>query len=209
MRAHIKRSARQVCCLVFTLALCLAAGCADHGRQNDILRQQLIDKEKQTTDLQQAVVELRNANGECRQQVATLQGLTPEQRREAVPDIEEVVIVSRSGIYDAETPGKTPRLIVYFRPMDDTGDAIKSPGSAHIELWDLGRSPSEALLEKWDVSAVELKKTWAGSLLSNFYRLEFPVPAEYASSKELTVKLTFTDYFTGKSFTPQQPIKSR
>jgi hypothetical protein len=185
------------------------AGCTDYSSQNDALRAQLIEKDKLTASLQKNVNSLTDENAQCQRQVVTLQALTPEQRQEGIPTVMEVSIVKRSGIYDTATPGREPRLIIYFRPLDDAGDAIKAPGAVHIELWDLDARPEQAMLAKWDIPAAELKKDWSGSLLADFYRVSFTVPEDYGQRKNLTVKLTFTDYFTGHTFSGQLPITSK
>jgi hypothetical protein len=210
MKALIKlamgRLGRQLFCFAFSWIILVTAGCADYSRQNDILRSQLQDKEKQNATLKETLSAQRDENALCRQQVVNLQGLTPQQRTEAVSTIKDVAIDKRSGIYYAETPGKETRLLIYLRPIDGEGDAIKAPGAVHIELWDLGAAPPQALLAKWDITPLELRKTWSTSLLSNFYRLSFPVPADYA---DLTAKVVFTDYFTGKSYSMQHPLASK
>jgi hypothetical protein len=209
MKARIKRSRPQLWFALVILCVMFAGGCSDLSSQNDALRAQLIENEKQAAKLQKSIAELKKSGEECRQQTLNLQGLSEEQKKAGVPDILDVVITGQTGIYDAETPDREPRLMVYFKPIDDAGDAVKAGGAVHIELWDLGQAPEKAKLEAWDVSSGELKKTWSGSLLSSFYRLEFKVPKDYSTRKDLTVKLTFTDYFTGKSFSRQLAIKSR
>ncbi|HSV27219.1 MAG TPA: hypothetical protein VLH60_04930 [Sedimentisphaerales bacterium] len=200
---HHARSCAVLLCALF------AGGCADYSRQNDALRAKLMARDKEAAAMRRTVAELTAAGEECRQQVATLQGLSEEQRRAGVPEILDVIIVRRTGIYDAEKAGEAVRLMVYFRPIDDVGDAVKAAGHARVGLWDLSAEPAKARLAEWDISFTELKRMWSGSMLSNFYRLELPVPQDYAARKDLTVKLTFTDYFTGRTFSRQLAIKSR
>jgi len=185
-----------------------SSGCADYSHQNDSLRSQVIEKDKQAASLRKEIAELKKSGEVCLSQVETLQGLTPEQRKAGIPHIMDLILVSRTGIYPAETDERQTRLLVYFKPIDDTGDAVKVAGAVRVELWELGDKPAEALLQSWDITADQLKTMWSGSLLANFYRLEFPVPAEYVNKHNLTLKLTFTDYFTGKTFRPQMAIKS-
>ena len=213
MKALVKlargRLGRQLLYFVFVCGSLVTAGCSDYSGQNDLLRSQLQEKDKQNTTLREALSTQRDENIQCQQQVTNLQNLTPQQKAEVISTVTDVTIVNRSGIYDAQTPGKEPHLLIYLRPLDDTGDAVKAPGAVHVELWDLGAAPPQALLAKWDVAPLELKKDWSWSLLSNFYRLSFPVPADYATRKDLTVKVVFTDYFTGKSYSMQHPIASK
>jgi hypothetical protein len=213
MKALVKlafdRLGRHLFYLTVAGVILVITGCSDYSGQNDLLRSQLQEKDKQNTTLRETLSTVREENAQCQQQVVNLQNLTPQQRAEAISTVTEVSIVARSGIYDAKTPGKEPRLLIYFRPLDDTGDTIKAPGAVHIELWDLGAAAPQALLAKWDITPLELKKCWSSSLLSNFYRLSFPVPTDYAARKELTAKVVFTDHFTGKSYSMQNPITSK
>jgi hypothetical protein len=213
MKALIKLAfghlGRQLFYFVFAWGILVTAGCSNYSGQNDVLRSQLQEKDKQNVALRETLSTLRDENAQCQQQVVNLQNLTPKQKAEAISTVTDVTIDKRSGIYDAQTTGKEPRLLIYVRPLDAEGDAIKAPGAVHIELWDLGAAPPQALLAKWDTTPLELKKKWSSSLLSNFYRLSFTVPADYAARKELTAKVVFTDYFTGKSYSMQNPITSK
>ncbi|GAH67953.1 unnamed protein product, partial [marine sediment metagenome] len=56
----------------------------------------------------------------------------------------------------------------------------------------------------------ELKKLWFATLITINYRLTFDVADKITGDEEaLTVKVTFTDYLTGKVFTEQKVIKPR
>lgn len=193
----MKACARRSWWLLAAMVAAVTAGCSDYSRQYDQASSKLSAKEKEAAAMQAEMAALKAENQRCSQQVTTLQGLTPEQKKDAVPSIVELNIIKRSGIYRNESGDRETRLIVYFRPVDDTGDAVKAGGAAHLELWDLGQDPAKSLLAKWDVPAAELKKSWSGSLLADFYRLTFTVPDDYATRQNLTLKVSFTDYLTG------------
>jgi hypothetical protein len=184
-------------------------GCTSYSKQYDEASEKLVQTQKQNEALQKTIKDLQETNAQCQQQVVTLSGMTAEQRKEAIPTVTEVKITKRSGIYPRETESRKTHLLIYFRPIDDTGDAVKAPGTVHVELWDLGEQPAQAMLAKWDVSANELKKSWSGSLLADFYRLAFDVPDDYMNRKNLTVKLTFTDHLTGRVFAQQMAVSGR
>jgi hypothetical protein len=194
-------------CITIVAAAILLAGCSDYSKAYDEASSKLVEAQKQNQALQKNVDQLKEANLQCQQQVMSLQGLTPEQRKEAVPSIVEIKVDKRSGIYPSNKD-KT-ELVIYVRPIDDTGDAIKAAGPIHVELWDLGSVPADALLNKWDVPALQIKDKWSGALLAGFYRLAFEVPKDYATRKNLTLKVTFTDLLTGRSFTSQTPVAGR
>ena len=78
-----------------------------------------------------------------------------------------------------------------------------------VQLWDLDKTNGEALVGKWKVEPSELKKLWFASMVTINYRLTFEVADIIESLKEtLTVKVTFTDYMTGKIFKEQKAIKA-
>jgi hypothetical protein len=81
-------------------------------------------------------------------------------------------------------------------------------GSVDVQLWDLNKKGSEALLGQWQVKRSELKKLWFATLITINYRLTFDVGDKVEKFDEpLTVKVTFTDYLTGKVFKEQKVIK--
>ena len=54
-----------------------------------------------------------------------------------------------------------------------------------------------------------LKMKWASTVMTNYFRLRFDVIEllKDADAEELTVKVTFTDYITGKVLRKQAVIK--
>jgi len=78
-----------------------------------------------------------------------------------------------------------------------------------VQLWDLNKTNGQALLGQWKVEPDELKKLWFATLVTINYRLTFDVTDIVESLEEqLTVKVTFTDYMTGKVFKEQKVIKA-
>lgn len=181
------------------------AGCASDSR--NLPWDQLTLKSKETTQLKLQVKQLESENADLRGQVASLASLDREIRAESLSGLKKIEIGRRSGLYDRDGDGRKEKLIVYIKPYDTQLDAVKIAGSVSVELWDLGLNPAEALLGKWQVGPDELKKLWAATMMTNYYRLTFDVgnilgPEE----RELTVKATFTDYLTGKILQEQHVI---
>ena len=118
-----------------------------------------------------------------------------------------IKIGRRSGLFDRDNDGKKEKLIVYVKTIDEAGDAVKAAGEVVVQLWDLNAEEGEALLGKWEIGPAELKRMWAGTVMTNYYRLEFDVSELVkAEQQELTVKVRFTDYVTGKVFGEQKVI---
>jgi hypothetical protein len=92
--------------------------------------------------------------------------------------------------------------------MDDTGDPIKAAGAMEVQLWDLNKPSGDALLGKWSVEPSELKKLWFDSIGLTGYRFKYNVGTMVGKAgTELTVKVSFTDYLSGRVFTEQKAIK--
>ena len=85
---------------------------------------------------------------------------------------------------------------------------IKAAADIEVELWDLSKTDGSALLAKWPpVKPDELKKLWFDSMLKVNYRLTFDITDKVKSVDEpLTVKVTYTDYLSGKVFKKQKVI---
>ena len=116
--------------------------------------------------------------------------------------------VERAMRYDKDEDGKKEKLIVYIQPIDKQGDIIKVLGSVDVELWDLNKDAGQAKLGRWHVGLDELKKNWFTTLIGGNYRLMFDITDKVTDFTEpLTVKVTFTDYLTGRVFKEQRVIK--
>ncbi len=90
-------------------------------------------------------------------------------------------------------------LKVYVQPIDSAGDKIKAPGSVRVQLWDLNADADSAPLKEWQVGPEELKQMWVDTLLTHYYRLSFDVSdMPGGRDRELKLKVSFTDYVTGK-----------
>jgi hypothetical protein len=157
--------------------------------------------------LQQQIEQTKSENEQLKTQVQYLFGLKPETRLENLYTLKGIKITGYTGFYDRNNDGKKESLIVYVQPIDQQGDAIKIGGTVDVQLWDLNNKESEALLAEWHIPPEELKTLWIGSLLTYNYRLVFDVAEKIEGIKDpLTVKVTFTDYLTGKVFTEQKVV---
>ena len=110
----------------------------------------------------------------------------------------------RTGFVDGNKDGKKEKLLVYIKPYDATGDAIKSAGSVDVQLWNLEERPEKAMIGQWAISPEELSQMWINSFITGYYRVSLDVNSpELEKDKGYTVKVTFTEYITGKVFEQQ------
>ncbi len=192
--------------VVAALAVCaFALGC-DRGMDKSLFSQiKLLSEEK--TELKLQVEKLQGANEELTQRVQTLSALGPEVRLEVLGRLESIGISTRSGLYDKDKDGTKETLIVYVRTIDDAGDAIKAVGSVEVQLWDL-QAKDNAHLAQWQIKPEELKRLWSSTVMTSYFRLTFDVSKLLPDNKkELTVKVTFTDYITGNILRKQRVIQ--
>ena len=146
---------------------------------------------------------------ESREQIQVLSGLEPEVRLENVYDLQGVKLTRFTNLYDKDNDSKKEKLIVYLKPEDEEGDAVKASGAVDVELWDLARGEGKALVGKWHVDAQSLRQQWLTTMVAANYRLLFDVGGMVEGDEELVVKVVFTDYLSGKVFREQMVIKPR
>ena len=160
------------------------------------------------TELTLEAERLRQENALLAGQVSTLSGIEAGARAAVVP--QTVRIGRHSGLYDKTNDGSEDSLVVYVEPVDANQDVIKAAGSVQVELWNLGVGPENARLAAWEVGAEALKGQWGRGLLGAYYRLTFPLEGVVLGDRtELTVRVRFIDYLTGKTLTDQHVITRR
>lgn len=193
--------------LIPALALVPAGGCrnGDTGRPQ---WEQVRELQTERTELRLQVEELQAQNEQLAQQVDALAALQREVRLEALYTVKAIELSRRTGLFDKDNDGTKESLIVYLRIIDEAGDAVKNTGEVEVQLWDLNAPEAEALLGKWQVTPDELTRLWASTIMTSYYRLTFNVAdINPAGRGELTVRVTFTDYLTGKVLRQQTVIK--
>ncbi|MBN1124642.1 MAG: hypothetical protein JXA82_06520 [Sedimentisphaerales bacterium] len=188
------------------MSLLLVSGC-NQGNMENALWGRVDDMGKQRNDLEYRITELEKENQDLQARVESLSAISPDKRVDVFAGLKEVELVDRTGFYDKDEDDVLESLIVYLKPIDTTGDVVKLPGKVEVQLWDLNADTGGALLGEWTVEPADLKNQWSGTFMTYYYRLTFPVADRIKDrSKELTVKVVFTDYVTGRTFRMQQAI---
>ena len=191
------------CLLVF------AAGCETAGSKTslaDRFNSLRLEKTELTRQLERSETE----NKQLKKQLQVLSDL-PSDKLENLYQLQTVKIHRYTNLYDKDKDGKKEKLIVYIQPIDEEGDIVKATGAVDVQLWNLNSPQAdEALLGAWHIKPDELKKLWFATIITINYRLTFDVAEKIAGLEEpLTLKVTFTDYLSGKVFKEQKVIKPR
>jgi hypothetical protein len=191
------------------LALVFAAGCENTNAPGKAtLSKQVEQLSKEKAELASRLEQSQAENEGLKKQMEVLAGLPGDKKAEAIYRLKAVKIGRYTNLYDEDKNGTKETLIVYVQPVDETGDTIKAAGAVEVQLWDLNKPSAEALLNKWSIGPEELKKLWFDSIFLTGYRLKYDVSSEVKNfNKPLTVKVAFTDYLSGRTFTEQKTIK--
>ena len=193
---------------VFVVAvLAVSAGCesptTDASEQITTLRHEKME-------LQHRLEETQSRYERAQRQIEVLSGLDADVRLENLYDLQQVKVTKYTNVYDKDKDGTHETLIVYLQPVDAEDDLVKASGTVDVELWDLDKPNGRAMLGRWHVAPAELKEMWFATIVTTNYRLTFDVSAIIDTYKRpLTVRVTFTDYLSGRVFKEQRVIKPR
>ncbi|MBN1456482.1 MAG: hypothetical protein JW912_01365 [Sedimentisphaerales bacterium] len=193
---------------LFFIFMCMlfGSGCEENTKKKLWSQIKTLDMEK--TELERQIKQLEGEKESLLRQIAKLTELGPEARLWAYPKIERVHVRNRTGLFDKDKDGTKETLIVYVQPFDVSGDPFKAAGSIEVELWDLNSEPDGALLKKWVLDPEDMQDLWAGTIMTNYYRLKFDVADILATHKEdLTINVIFFDFISGKVFRQQVVVE--
>lgn len=195
-----------LCILLSAFCLCVISGC-QNANNGPLLAEQVVQLTEEKSQLARQVEQNKSENEQLKKRVKVLTSLPEEVKLENLSQLKAIKIGGYTDLYDKNEDSKFETLIVHIQPIDEEGDKIKAAGAVDVQLWDLNKTDGQALLGQWHVEPDELRKHWVTFLVIN-YRLTFDVADKIEDFTEpLTVKVTFTDYLTGRVFKEQKVIK--
>ena len=107
---------------------------------------------------------------------------------------------------DPKSPGEDG-LKVYVVPTDGQGQPLKAAGSFVVEAFDLSNGDSPRIA-RWEFSLDQAAKNWFGQAMLYTYVLPAPwSPQQRPANPDVTIRVTFTDALTGRTFTDQKVVK--
>jgi hypothetical protein len=197
------------CILSSVFCILLLAGC---DKKAELQTEKQAKPVLSQPDFKKENLKIKAENEQLKSQLETLMGIDKPARISAVSVIGAIELTGRSGIYKKEIKDSNETkdvLIIYLKTIDDMGDVVKAPGAVKVELWNLNNKPADALIGSWQIEPEKLKKSWSGSLMTNYYKLTFDAPPSPTGKKKqaLTLKVEFTDYMSGKILKAQRVVK--
>lgn len=174
----------------------------------DRLNQTWLDTQRTNRDLTRRNQELEETIGHQNDQIAELQKLG-DKRLDKLFYVADLELGRRCGGVDKDNKPGDEGVIVYFQPVDRDGHVIKAAGEATVQLYDLANPPAQNLIGEYHWSVDELGSTWAGGFLgSSQFSLLCPCAGPPAH-EQITIRATFVDYLTGKTFTATKTVPVR
>ena len=204
------QSAAPGCCtlaigatVISAVLLSLSGGCFDPSGQGTSASGQVPVLRQRIGQLERDLVTLAEENNTLNHQVDELLRLGTN-RLELLNAPVRIEIERMSGGYDDDNVVGDDGVVVYVRPFDSVGDVIKATGDIEIQLWDLSGTPDEVLVGQYVLDAEHALGHWYGKLMTDHYTIKCPWRSEPPRHTEITIRVLFTDYVTGKVLTDQR-----
>lgn len=184
------------------LLLMLPQGCGaptvDFESEATRLRDVIEEKDRQIAAQQAALAE-------ANRRLQSARALSDEQLAKIFHP-EKLVIDALSGGYDADAIPGHDGVVVYLKPVDRDGDALKVAGDIRIELFDLSREPDAARIGVYEFPVDQARELWFGKLLTYHYTLNCAWQQGPPASPDVTIRATFVDYLTQRVITAQRVV---
>jgi len=139
-------------------------------------------------------------------QIRMLQALGPKRMKMLFPVV-RIELGRYSGGVDLDNKPGDDGIRVYLRPIDADGSVIKAAGDVKIQLFDLAAKPKQNLIGAYEWKVDKIGGHWASGFLSYHYSLTCPWKSAPPKHNEITIRLEFTDYLTGRTFSAQKIVK--
>lgn len=186
----------------------LLSGCEDLQRNRQIEIERQRDGAQARVEKLTQQVETLSAQAEAqRKQIETLQSLGPK-RMDRLFTVESIDLGRHSGGVDLDRKPGQDAVKVFLQPRDKGGHVLKAAGDVKIQLFDLAQPKDKTLFAEYTFPVKNIGESWAGGLLSNQYSFECRFPGDQPPAHpEINIRVEFTDYLTGKTFTAQKLVK--
>ena len=188
------------------LAAALLSGCVSQSQYAQARDDAQASKEEarkalEARDGMQAVVI------DQQKQIRTLQALG-ERRLDLLYRVDHIDLGNYTGGIAQDGQNVDYAVKVYLQPIDADGSVLKASGTVTVQLFDLAADPQKNLIAQYYWPVDQLSKQWASGFLAYHYSFLCPFVSP-PQHPDVTVRVEFTDYLTGKTFSAQKLVKVR
>jgi hypothetical protein len=189
-------------------ALACAQGCGVDRKAYQQLqdRQQTLQDElsKATTQRDEALAALAGKD----RQIAVLQSLGAQRRLDVLYTVQRIQLGNFTGGVNTDSVPGDDAVKVYIEPIDQYGSVVKTPGQLTVELYDLAAPADQNRLGIVQLGVEAVGRAWFGGFGAYHFSVVCPFTTR-PDHDEITVRVEFIDYLTGKTFTAQKVVKVR
>ncbi len=186
--------------LVLPTAAMILAGCAAESKPSADLMSRNSRLESELRQAQVTISEQQGAIEDLQDQADTLSELGPGGRLEMLFQVEKISLGRYTGGTKLDDEPGDDGVRVYLTPQDADGRTVTAAGSVKIDVFDLAVK-DEPLLMTYSFDVAQAKEHWQSGALANHYNLACPWKEDPLAGDEVTIRVTFTDYLTGKTLT--------
>lgn len=192
--------------VVVMVAIAICSGCGKPNVASIVVR-------KENQELRSKIAELERREQAHLAQIRALQSnattvpTLPNERLDTLFTTHGIRFGRLTGGADLDTssPGDEG-LKIYVVPVDGRGQPLKAAGSFVVEAFDLAKGENYQI-GRWEYPLEQAEQNWYGQALLYTYVLPARWQGERPEHEELTVRVTFTDALTGRTFTEQKVVK--
>jgi hypothetical protein len=197
--------------VAWLIGVALVAGAAGCRSNSSLVESQLRERDSQVRELRDEVDRCGSYNQALEQELRNLrgEGLAPDAPERAVPGypVRSLVLGRGTGGRDDHGLPGDEALEVQLEPRDPEGNATKVPGTAIVQVVEIGSDGIKRPLSSWDISQDQLRRSWKNGLLTTGYVLVLPWKVWPSTEKlRVTVQFRLTD---GRLFEADRDITVR
>ena len=194
-------------CAAAAALLAPLGGCVPRG-EYDRVAMELERAKERSRELREEAESLRDVVSERDRRISTLTALG-ERRLEKLFHVARIDVGRHSSGIDTDGRSGDDAVKVFVHPVDNRGSTIKAAGSFRIRLYDLAAAPEETFLGEHTWNVDEAADRWFGGFLTYHYSFVCRWKRRPPRHGEVTARVEFVDYLTGRTFTAQRvcPVK--
>lgn len=213
--------------ILISLSAALLGGCTTGGKgfanENDKLRAQVLDLETE-------VRTLKGRNDELMahlKQASSTPSAVPADVAANTPHVTSISISRLSQALDSNGDGRIDSILIYMEPRDGLGRFLQIVGSVSMHAAILPADGSAITIGRKTIGPGEVRDGYRSAFTGQYYSLTLPIdppksvpapaslsaessnvpaPAAAPTSLQCTVRVEFTDGYTGQKFSAERVI---